>query len=172
MIQMSDRSNQWYALIAKPRQDKKLAQYLAFSAFEYYLPLVRQKHQWSDRTKNIDVPVMSPYVFVFTCEAERNRVFDSGSALSYVRRHGQTSIIAPNEIELIRHICTHGVEPTLQTATIQCGDRVQITAGPLKGMEGCILEVQGRWRFFVRLDGLGAWASCSIERKYLRRLDH
>lgn len=171
MIQQANvGEKRWYALMAKPRQDKKLARYLGDLQVEHYLPLMKEKRQWSDRIKTMEVPVMSPYLFMKCRNEERCLAFDSGGVRSFVSRHGRVVVISEAEIKKIQDICKHGVDLSLIDDSIQPGDRVQITAGALKGMEGYVKEEHGRCRFYVRLDTLGCWAVWSIEKKYLKKL--
>lgn len=163
-------SKQWFALIAKPQQDKKLARFLDRHQLEYYLPLCKSQRQWSDRIKTIEVPIMSPYLFVRASGQEQNLVFHSHATLGYVKIGGRPASISDRDIQLIQLWCSTGYEPELTQESLVCGDRVQIVAGPLKGMCGCIVKCHGRHRFGLRLETMGLWMVCEIEKKILRRM--
>lgn len=165
-------SKQWYALITKPRQDKKLARYLELQNIEHYLPLIKIRRQWSDRLKLVDIPVLSPYLFIKSSSEGRNTVFESGSALAYVRKNGKPAVISESEIQLVQYLCKHGVEPEFVSEEIHRGDYVQIVAGPLKGIKGWIVEEHGRMRLGLKLEGIDCWARFSIEKKYIRKLNY
>ena len=161
----------WYALITKPRQDKKLARYLESRNIEHYLPLIKVKKQWSDRLKTIEVPVMSPYLFIKSTQVDRKLVFGSGSVLEFVQNKGCPALISNSEIQLVQSICKYGIEPDFINTEIQCGDYVSISGGLFKGLIGQITEEHGRLRFGIRLEGLGCWARFVIDKRFVSKLN-
>src|SRR4051794_251921 len=58
-----DMRRQWYALQLRPRFEKKAAQHLEHNGHEAYLPMFRSRRQWSDRIKEIEVPLFPGYMF-------------------------------------------------------------------------------------------------------------
>jgi len=62
---MSTRSQQWpwYAILTKTGREKNATLLLENSGFECYLPVSKSSRKWSDRTKEIDVPLFPGYLF-------------------------------------------------------------------------------------------------------------
>jgi len=53
----------WYAVHTQARHEKVVAQRLSEKGIESFLPLVTSIHRWSDRTKKVELPLFSCYVF-------------------------------------------------------------------------------------------------------------
>ena len=62
---MSTRNHPWpwYAILTKSGREKNATLLLENSGFECYLPLSKSSRKWSDRTKEIDVPLFPGYLF-------------------------------------------------------------------------------------------------------------
>src|SRR5260370_18277199 len=53
----------WFALHTYPRHEKRVAVELQGKGVEVYLPLVSRRHQWSDRQKQVELPLFPGYPF-------------------------------------------------------------------------------------------------------------
>src|SRR4051794_31160813 len=53
----------WYALHVRPRFEKMVMRNLEAREIEGFLPLYRGQHLWSDRVKEVDLPLFPCYVF-------------------------------------------------------------------------------------------------------------
>ena len=54
----------WYVLYTKPRNEKKVAQRLSEAGYTVYCPLQKVRRQWSDRTKVVEEPLFTSYLFI------------------------------------------------------------------------------------------------------------
>lgn len=54
----------WYAVYVAPRAEKKVSERLTASEIPHYLPLRKEKRKWSDRIKEVELPVINGYLFV------------------------------------------------------------------------------------------------------------
>ncbi len=53
----------WYAVQIRPRTEKLVAQVLDHKGFENYLPLYKARRRWSDRLKEMELPLFPGYIF-------------------------------------------------------------------------------------------------------------
>ena len=53
----------WIAVYTKPRHEKAVLSQFEEKGIESYLPLIRQKHRWSDRMKWVEIPIFKSYIF-------------------------------------------------------------------------------------------------------------
>src|SRR4051812_3778024 len=62
---MSDTSQglRWYALTVRHQHERQVERLLQLQDWETLLPIYRTQRQWSDRVKQIDLPLFSGYVF-------------------------------------------------------------------------------------------------------------
>ena len=54
----------WYVLYTKPRNEKKVAQRLSEAGYTVYCPLQKVRRRWSDRTKVVEEPLFTSYLFI------------------------------------------------------------------------------------------------------------
>src|SRR5207248_7233331 len=57
------RGEQWYALQVRPRFEKIVATHLQHKGYTEYLPLYKSRRKWSDRMKELELPLFSGYTF-------------------------------------------------------------------------------------------------------------
>jgi transcription antitermination factor NusG len=93
----------WYAVYTKPRSEKKLDALLKKFSIEAYLPLLKLKKKWSDRTKIISMPLFTSYIFVRIVYRESYlKVLNITHAVGFVKSYGNPAIIPESEIEIIK----------------------------------------------------------------------
>ena len=151
----TDIAYHWFALYTKPRAEKKVYEDLQQMEVEVYLPMRKELRQWSDRKKWIDVPVISSYIFVHIQMDDYRRVFESKGILSYVSHKGKAVVIPDREIEAMRRTVESNLTFNVETSAIRKGQTITIASGPLKGITGEVLEVQGARKFFLRISHIG-----------------
>ena len=65
-IKKNKEIKSWIAVYTKSRHENTVKAELKKINFEVYLPLIRKKRRWSDRTKWVDFPLFKSYLFVKT----------------------------------------------------------------------------------------------------------
>src|SRR5579862_5484514 len=60
---MASEDPAWFALAVIPRKEKITAQTLRLKGYEDFLPLYTVKRRWSDRVKEVELPLFPGYVF-------------------------------------------------------------------------------------------------------------
>lgn len=145
----------WYALYTRSRAEKQVFDLLDKAGHEAYLPLVKTLKQWSDRKKWVEIPLFSSYVFVYISEAEYYDVLNTPGAVKYVTFEGKAVPIPPQQIEAIRVFIDSGIELPDVELDLQPGTAVEIIAGPMKGISGELLEIMGKKKVKIEIDGLG-----------------
>jgi transcription antitermination factor NusG len=96
--------------------------------------------QWSDRKKMVEFPLMNGYVFVHTHQAENEKVLQVKGVVNFVRCEGKVAIIKNEEIERLKQLIALGyqLDATALSREYKEGDKIKVTSGPLKGIEGFI----------------------------------
>jgi transcription antitermination factor NusG len=140
---------------------------LSGKGYEAYLPLYRSKHRWSDRLKQLDLPLFPGYLF---CRFEvRNRlpVLTTPGVIG-VLGAGKTPIpVDDEEIEAIRAVLRSGLtaEPW---PFLSVGSKVYVEAGPLAGVEGIITNTDKVYRLVVSVSLLQRSVAVEIDRAWAR----
>ena len=150
-----DSPYQWYALYTKSRAEKKVYEELRQKGIEVYLPLRKELRQWSDRKKWVEMPIINSYVFIHIQMPDYRRVFESKGVVQYVSRKGKAVVIPEHEIEAMKRTVASNLSFNVEASTIHKGQTITITSGPLKGITGEILEIQGSKKFFMRISHIG-----------------
>jgi transcriptional antiterminator RfaH len=145
----------WYALYTRSRSEKQVYDLLDRSGFEAYLPLQRTLKQWSDRKKWVEAPLFRSYIFVHISEAEYYDVLNTPGAVRYVCFEGKAVPIPPQQIEAIRQFVDTGAELPDVDLDLEPGCRVDIIAGPMRGISGELIEIMGKKKVRIEIDGLG-----------------
>lgn len=150
----------WFVGFVKSCQEKKAAAALDSLGVAHYLPIIKEKRKWSDRTKVIDRVVIPGIIFVRCNERARLDSLKNIPALyAYMNDGGpgHPAVVPDRQMQdFIFMVERGGRDVTLTTEGFAPGDRVRITAGPLKGLECELVDILGRRSIAVRLGMLGA----------------
>jgi transcription antitermination factor NusG len=132
---------QWYVLYTKSRTEIKTSGRLNDMGIEVYCPVITEVHQWSDRKKEVKVPLFKSYVFVRMEEKNCNLVFDAPGVVFYLFWLGKRAVVKDAEINVIRKwLECDGVDEA-KIDVLNAGDRVTISKGAFKDQEAIIKEV-------------------------------
>src|SRR5450432_1488912 len=107
MTDLSKTQSKWYVIVAKTIHYKKASAILEKLGFSFYLPLQRQLHYWSDRKKWVDVPILSPYIFLFTNEPERKLLFQICNFFHFLNFERKLATVMEEEIEKVKLLCNY-----------------------------------------------------------------
>lgn len=156
-------NHKWYALYTKSRAEKKVHQQLTSLGIHAYLPLKREKRQWSDRKKWVEVPVINSYIFVCIVPADYHRVFLAQGVVAYVSEKGKAVPIPQREIEAMRRTIENKLAFSIETNRIKKGQVITLTSGPLKGIQGEVMEVKGEKKLYLRISHIGYMLVLNLE---------
>jgi len=146
----------WYAVYTAPRAEKKVSERFTQEAIEHYLPLQTVKRRWSDRVKEVLVPVVNGYIFVQIPITDFRKVTTIYGAIAFVREGGQPVAIPDKQLEGFRFMVEHADEPVeYSQESFEHGEAIIITKGPLEGMMGELVEIKGKHQVVVRLERFG-----------------
>jgi transcription antitermination factor NusG len=166
---MAGDVNPWYAIRVRSRFETTTSNILRDKGFEQFLPLYRSQRRWSDRVKELDVPLFPGYVF---CR------FDASSPLRVLTTPGVVHVISAGkipipvdecEIAALQEICRSGL-PVQPWPYLEVGRRVLIERGPLAGAEGVVIEMKGRCRLVASITMLQRSVAAEIDRDWIRPL--
>ena len=158
----------WYVIVSKAIHYKKSATILERFAVPYYLPVQRQLRYWSDRKKWVNVPILSPYLFLFTTEQQRKVIFPSGNHFRFLTCEWKAVTVKEEEIEKIKLLCSHTADMKIEQHPLKKGELVEIIKGPLAGMNGYAVRENGKHRFLIQILSLGQFANVDVDSSWLK----
>jgi len=154
-MQPNPSTKLWYALYTRSRSEKQTHEWLIKSGIDAYLPLQKTLKQWSDRKKWVEEPLFRSYIFVHISQAEYYDVLNSPGVVRYITFEGKPVAIPPQQIEAIRQFVDTGqILPDVELELVP-GAKIDIIAGPMKGITGELLEIMGKKKVRIEIDGLG-----------------
>jgi len=157
------RTPQWYPVLTRYRFEKKVAASLSQLGIETFLPLLPERHRWSDRHKTIFSPLFPGYVFAQFCwsPSERLRVLQTQGVLRFVDFGSAVISVPAKQIADLKKLLANRVPCTLH-AFLRVGRRVRIRGGCLDGLEG-ILECNEGTTLVVSIYGIERAVAIRIE---------
>lgn len=159
----------WFAITTKPNLEKATSAALQARGLETFLPLYHVRCRWSDRIKELDLPLFAGYTFSRFEPARRVPVLSTPGALSIVGFGNCPAAIAESEIAAVRRIIASGL-PAEPWPFLKLGARVLIEYGPLEGLEGIILSLKKQSRLVVSVSMLQRLVAVEIDRAWARRI--
>src|SRR5437867_10544993 len=155
---------QWYAIQLRPRCEKFVAVQLRNKGFEEYLPMYRSRRRWSDRVKEIDLPLFPGYIFCKFDAMDRLPILVIPGVISVVNFGGAPLPVEEREILAVQSVVnsglTYGPWPFMPAGT-----PVRVRYGPLRGLEGFVVEVKNRYQLIISVTMLSRSVSVAIERE-------
>jgi transcription antitermination factor NusG len=129
----------WFAIQTWPRYEKKVATELENKEVNVFLPLLKNKHKWSDRTRVVELPLFPGYVFVSIQQTlnARVHVLRTNGVTSFVGVRGMGTPVPESEIESVRTLLDRGISFQAHPF-LKIGQRVRILSGSLRGVEGVV----------------------------------
>ena len=149
---------QWLVAYVQSCLEKKTAERLKAMGVEYYLPIQSEIRQWSDRRKRVDRLVIPMMIFVHVTPQERPLPLTLQAISRYMVLRGESrpAVIPEEQMERFRFMLDYSEEAIcMNSAPLARGEKVRVIKGPLTGLVGELVMVDGRSKIAVRLNMLG-----------------
>ncbi|HEY0740150.1 MAG TPA: UpxY family transcription antiterminator [Chryseosolibacter sp.] len=163
----------WFVFYTKSRQEKKVSEVLQKRGFKTFLPLHKVLRQWSDRKKRVEVPLFNSYIFVFDFEHKIPDILQVPGIAWNIKIAGRPAVLRAQDIEIIQRFLATGFTmeaDTLDHVTLKSGQRAKIMDGPLKGIEGVIIQAADAETFVIALEGIDQLIRVQIPAFLLKKL--
>ena len=151
------RTKNWHALYVASRQEKKVFEKLQKKNIEAYLPILKTMRQWSDRKKMVEMPLLNGYVFVKIDSTQNEKTLQTPGVVNFVRAEGKIAKVREVEIDRLKQLIELGyqMEANGIKRNYKEGDKIKITSGALRNIEGFVVEnKEGRY-IDVLLESIG-----------------
>ena len=159
----------WIAVYTRPRHEKTVAQELISKGFETYLPILRKRRKWSHRKKWVEFPMFRAYVFTHITFNQVLPVLETIGVVKIIKFGNKPAVVRDEHIEGIKLMIEGGYNPQTTDYFLR-GDQVEVLDGPLKGITGDVIRLDGNDRLVIRIDAIQHSVSVKIERRFLKAL--
>jgi transcription antitermination factor NusG len=148
----------WLAAYVKMHHEKRVRDRLTAMGIENFLPVQEEVRQWSDRKKKVERVLIPMMIFVRVDTQEQRSVITHPSVLRYLTLRGEhtPTEIPAEQMERFRFMLDHSDSAvSFSAGDLQPGEKVRVIKGPLAGLEGELITVEGKSKIAIRIHQLG-----------------
>jgi transcription antitermination factor NusG len=138
----------WFALQIRSRYEKIAASLLCGKGYELFLPAYKSRRRWSDRIKELEVPLFPGYLFCRFNPLDRLPILVTPGVIQVVGIGKSPVPVDDAEIAALQTAVQSGL-PRQPWPFLQIGQRVRVECGPLCGLEGILVDFKGRHRLVL-----------------------
>lgn len=154
----------WYAIRVKSNRESLVAASLEAKGMARLVPTYLARRQWSDRVVEAEIPLFKGYVFCFLDAAERLPVLTIPGVVAFVGIGKTPHPVEDAEIEALQVIARNKLAAA-PWPFLKAGQRVRIERGPLRDVEGLLIEVKNRFRLVVSVSLLQRSIAVEVDRE-------
>lgn len=161
---MNCREGRWFVLRTHPRKEKSVFDFLILNGCEAKLPIADKSFYRGKSFIKKSGPLITGYVFVRDtgkgCEKFR---FIPGSCglLCFCNKE---VTVCDTDIEKLEKLCVFVPTPQFISSLV-CGQKIRITGGVLKGIEGEIVDFKGKTEIIIHCGIPGYSFIVDVERE-------
>jgi transcriptional antiterminator RfaH len=161
----------WYAIHTKPRQETLAQSSLDREHVETFFPKLKRRRTIRRVRRWVTGPLFPCYIFArFDPVASGRLVKFANGVTNIVNFGGKPAIVDEGILDAIRAHAEDNVV-TVTPVTFKPGDRVEIQAGPMQGLQGIFeREMSDRDRVVLLLDALAKGARVEVSRDQLEKV--
>lgn len=160
---IEDPDLRWYAVRVKSNREWTVAAAARGKGVEEFVPRYRVRRQWSDRVKEVELPLFAGYVFCRLDARERLPVLTIPGVVGFVGTREGPLPVDDGEIAALKQIAGAGVAAA-PWPYLEAGQRVRIVRGPLRGVEGILAVVKSDYRLVVSVTILQRSVAVEVDR--------
>ena len=150
----------WFVAHARPRREKKIAEFCRRNSISAVLPCYESAHKYRGKTAVFEKPLFPGYVFIHCAQVQIDAIRQSDHIANLLTVFDQETF--SRQLGDIQLALDAKLSVRLAPA-IEAGMRVRINGGPLMGIEGWVEKRLGMTTVVLRLDFINQAAAVKIE---------
>lgn len=138
--------------------EKKVRDQLTSLNIENFLPVQTEIRQWSDRKKKVERVLIPMMIFVNVDAEQQQRVIRLPSIIRYLVLRGdhQPSEIPASQMNSFKFMIDNSDNQVdFSSNSLQPGEKVKVIKGSLSGLEGELVNIDGKYKIAIRIEQLG-----------------
>ena len=160
----------WRLAHVKPRQEKSLARDLAERGISYFLPMVLRETSSGGRRRRNYYPLFPSYLFFAGDEEVKLQVYRTERLVQVIDPDSSQQPLLQKELKSLATALAHAPDRVELYNHLQPGTPVWVKSGPMKGVEGTVLEVGSAHQVQLAVSLLGVGAVVEIHADLLEKL--
>jgi transcription antitermination factor NusG len=167
---LSDTEERWFAIRTRFRDEKMALKMLTLQDIHAYLPMRKLARRYTRKIRYVELPLINSFLFVRILHKDYSTVLQTQYVTGFLK-FGQNLLSIPDEeINWIKRLLNEDIEIEVTTTDFSKGDLVEVNAGPLLGLKGRLVEMQGKDKILVDLSNSGHTIHITIDKKLLSKL--
>lgn len=161
----SPASEGWFVVWTESRAEKRVEARIAAQGLEPWLPKVTERRKWSDRWRDVVLPLFPGYLFARGGLAQVHSLLRTPGVVTVVKTAGRPACLSDGFVASLRKaIETPAVTASAVTDHVSYAvdDEVIVREGPLAGLRGVVQEVRSGRRLVVWVDEIGRGVAFTI----------
>jgi transcriptional antiterminator RfaH len=150
-----EATGEWWVAHTKARFEKAFAWDLLDRGIPYLLPMIPKLSVWKGRRRQSLVPLFSSYVFFCGGPDERYRALATNRICQVIPVREREQFLA--ELTAVERAIENGA-PLSFYPHLAVGRRCRIARGPLRGLEGTVVQANGVTHLVLHVSILGQGA--------------
>lgn len=157
-----DWTEPWTAVYVKPRQEKALAWDLVRRGVSYFLPMVLRQTSSGGRRRRNMYPLFPSYLFLADGDEARLAALKTDRVVRLVSVDAAEQPTFRRELAALEAALRSCPESLELYPRLAIGTRVVVKAGPLKGVEGVVMQFGQKRKLWLGVTTLGVGATVEI----------
>jgi transcriptional antiterminator RfaH len=159
------RSSGWLVLWTESRAEKKVASRVAAQGIEPWLPTVTERHRWSDRWRNVVLPLFPGYLFARSGSSQLSKLLRVPGVLTVVKAGDKPAVLSDGFVDSLRKAiaCAELTpQPVADAHEYDVNDEIIVQEGPLAGVRGVVQQLRGARHLVVWVKEIGRGVAFTI----------
>jgi transcription antitermination factor NusG len=152
----------WTVAYCKPRQEKALGWDLCRRGVSYFLPMVLRETSSGGRRRRNLYPLFPSYLFFAGDEPDRLSVLKTDRVVRLIEISDAEQAQFRHEIASLETAVRSSPETIELYPRLVPGALVRITSGPMKDVEGVVLQAHNKRKLWLGVSVLGVGATVEI----------
>lgn len=167
---LDDTEPRWFAVYTRYKREKMVHRRLTERHIQIYLPLRPVTRRYEGKVRELQLPLISCYLFTKITKKEYILVLEDPDVVQFVRPSKELIAIPEREIEILRRVTSGCLEVEVEPLGYEPGEAVEITGGPLAGLNGVFLEKKSSRNVVIELEKTGYSLHIQINPAMLRSM--
>ena len=163
----------WFVVWTESRAEKQVESRMAAKGLQPWLPQVTERRKWSDRWRDVVLPLFPGYLFARGGVTQLHAVLRTPGVVTVVKSGaGKPALLSDGFIASLRQAIERSgaaVAPVAEGVTYSVDDEVIVRDGPLAGLRGIVQEVRSSRRLVVWIEQIGKGVAFTIGSAFVSR---
>jgi transcription antitermination factor NusG len=159
----------WFAIYTKYKCEKYVIDLLSRKGIKAYTPIIESTKKYDKRLRVHKLPLLHCYAFVHIDASEYISVLETDYVLKFIKQRKDLLRVEDKEINLLKHIVgEYQGNVELVQDQYEKGEKVEVVAGRLTGLNGIVIDEQRNKDLLVELDTIGIKLRIQFKAENLR----